>query len=46
MIAALTKHGVGVMFDVVLSFMFRPAQWFQRAFAGEREYWVLLYSLR
>ena len=42
MIAALAEHGVGVMFDMVLNHVSTEHEWFQRALAGEREYWGLL----
>ena len=40
MIAALAKHGVGVMFDMVLNHVSTEHEWFQRALAGEREYGI------
>ena len=43
MIAALTEHGVGVMFDMVLNHVSTEHEWFQRALAGEREYWDYFY---
>ena len=43
MIAALAKHGVGVMFDMVLNHVSTEHEWFQRALAGEREYWDYFY---
>ena len=43
MIAALAEHGVGVMFDMVLNHISTEHEWFQRALAGEREYWDYFY---
>ena len=43
MIAALAEHGVGVMFDMVLNHVSTEHEWFQRALAGEREYWDYFY---
>ena len=43
MIAAFGEHGIGVMFDMVLNHVSTKHEWFNRAQAGEREYWDYFY---
>ena len=43
MIAAFGEHGIGVMFDMVLNHVSTEHEWFNRAQAGEREYWDYFY---
>lgn len=38
LVAALEKHGIGVMVDMVLNHVSTEHEWFQRALAGEQKY--------